>query len=226
MNVWRSLTPASVAQVGRAHLPFAAQHAQDRLRAAGSGAASRPRGARPRRRGSREPCAAPGTSPCRARAWRSRPCRAPMISSFSTPGQRRLGVLLHVARHHRVAPAAHGHVERRPRPPRIGQAGGEADLLDEALGLERGLDLARAFTPPAPVAVVLYRGRKFGSLGHGNDVLRATGATCRNVRCATCSKRATCHAPAEFDQRHGQWKPQMGRPSHVARTSHTARIRT
>src|SRR5262249_14879477 len=56
---------------------------------------------------------------------------------------------------HRVAAAADGDVERRPRPARIGQACGEAHLLDEALGVERGLDLPRAFAPPPLVAEVL-----------------------------------------------------------------------
>ena len=53
------------------------------------------------------------------------------------PGQRGLVVGLHVARHHRVAAPADRDVERRSRLACVGQAGGEADLLDELLGGER-----------------------------------------------------------------------------------------
>ena len=38
------------------------------------------------------------------------------------PGQRGLGIFLHIARQHGIAPPAHRDVERRPRPPRIGEA--------------------------------------------------------------------------------------------------------
>ena len=91
-----------------------------------------------------------------------------MISSFSTQVQRRLLVLLHVARHHRVAAPAHRDVERRPRPAGIGQAGGEAGLLDEALGVERGLDLPHAFAAPVRIAVVFdFRGNLWRPARHG-----------------------------------------------------------
>src|SRR5437660_11809293 len=68
------------------------------------------------------------------------------------PRQRRFGILLDVARHHRIPPSAHGDVQRRTRTTGIGETGCEADLLDEALGIERGLDLPRRFAPPAVVA--------------------------------------------------------------------------
>ena len=88
------------------------------------------------------------------------------------PGQRRLGILLHVAWHHRIAAATHGDVERRSGLARIGQAGGEADLLHEALGVGRGLDLAGSFPAPASVAVLfdVFRNRRFGS--HATSVQR------------------------------------------------------
>ena len=80
---------------------------------------------------------------------------APTDLVLQHPGERRLGVLLHVARHHGVAPAADGDVERRAGPARVGEARGEADLLDEALGVVGRLDLTRAFAAPALVAVLL-----------------------------------------------------------------------
>ena len=59
--------------------------------------------------------AARGTSLCRARAWRSRPCRAgrfrPSAPTSATPRHPS-----DVARHDGVATAADRHVERRPRP--------------------------------------------------------------------------------------------------------------
>jgi len=82
------------------------------------------------------------------------------------PGQRGLGVLLHVPRHHGVAAPADRDVERRPRPPGIGQAGGKADLLDEALRRARRLDLPRSFAAPMLVAVLFDLGRNLWLLSH------------------------------------------------------------
>jgi hypothetical protein len=46
------------------------------------------------------------------------------------------------------------HVERRPRPARVGQAGGEADPFDEALRVEGRFDLPGPFAAPPFIAVV------------------------------------------------------------------------
>ena len=78
-----------IAQVRRAHLPFLAEHVQDRLRVSAQSPLLLRRGARPRRRESTESCAARGTSSCRARAWHSRPCRARRARP-STPRSARL----------------------------------------------------------------------------------------------------------------------------------------
>src|SRR5688500_6477590 len=80
---------------------------------------------------------------------------APQQVVLQLPGKRDLGVSLDVARLDRVAPPADSHVERRPRPPRIGQARGETDLLDEAFRVEGGLNLPLPFATPAPVAILL-----------------------------------------------------------------------
>ena len=74
---------------------------------------------------------------------------------FEVPGQRRLGILLNVARHDGVAPPADGDVQRWAGPAGIGQARGESDLFDKTFGVEGGRDLARRFTPPSRVAIFL-----------------------------------------------------------------------
>jgi hypothetical protein len=84
-----------------------------------------------------------------------RPPAAPQHIVFERPGERRFGIRLDVARQYGVAAAAHGHVQRRPRPARVRQRSSESDLLDEPLGVEHGLDRTRVFAAPARVAVLL-----------------------------------------------------------------------
>jgi len=55
----------------------------------------------------------------------------------------------------RITPAAHGDVQRRPGPSRIGHPGGETDVLDEALGLDDRRDRTSAFATPALIAILL-----------------------------------------------------------------------
>ena len=69
------------------------------------------------------------------------------------PGQRGFRILLHIARQDGVATSADGDIERRPRPPRIGEAGGKPDVLDETLRVVDGLHLPRLFAAPPLVAV-------------------------------------------------------------------------
>jgi hypothetical protein len=59
-----------------------------------------------------------------------------------------------VARHHGIAASADGDVERRPRPAAVGEAGGEPDAFDEALGIEGAFDLMGALAPPVPIAMI------------------------------------------------------------------------
>jgi hypothetical protein len=60
--------------------------------------------------------------------------------------------------HHRIAAPADRDVERRSRAARIGQAGREADLLDEGFRIEGGLDLTRRFPAPASIAMLFHLG--------------------------------------------------------------------
>ena len=177
-------------QVAGAHLPLAAQDAQDCLCVTTEAAlllhaADTPDGVEPRHHPRREEHGLP------ARELGVIDVAAPDDLVLQRPRQRCLFVFLHVARHDGVAPPADRDIQGRPRPAAVGQAGGKASLLDEALRLERRLHLPHAFAPPAPVAVVLYRGRNVGSLSHGpRNVLRATSATV--LRAPTCDVLRAC----------------------------------
>jgi len=62
-----------------------------------------------------------------------------------------------VARQHGIAASADGDVQRGTRPARVGEAGSEPDLLDEALRLIGGLDASRFVAAPATVAMLFER---------------------------------------------------------------------
>src|SRR3970282_450454 len=74
--------------------------------------------------------------------------------------------------------------------PRIGEAGGKADLLDEALRLERGFDLPRGFAAPALIAVVvdLRWNLQLHHIGAPLQMLRQSGW----VQCVTCPSVVSC----------------------------------
>jgi hypothetical protein len=142
------------AQVSRPHLPFMPEHVQDRASGPAEpvrlvGAAHAPDGVKLREQ--------PGRDERRSTAHELRivDVAAPEELVLQRPAERRFRILLHVAGHHRVAPAAHRDVQGWTRSPGVGQAGGESDLVDESLGLDRRRDLLRRLTPPARVAVVL-----------------------------------------------------------------------
>src|SRR5262249_50664731 len=80
---------------------------------------------------------------------------APQHLVLQHPRLRRFGILLRVARHHRVAASADGDVERRAWTARVGQARRETGALDEALRVERRFDAPRLFALPSRIAVVL-----------------------------------------------------------------------
>jgi hypothetical protein len=156
MAAWSSssaLLNAVRSQVGRAHLPFMAEHLQDGARIPAQSpflfrSADAPHrmeaGNHPRREKHR-------------RASRELGIVDPAAADdlvLQRPGEGRFGVLLHVTRQHRVAAAADRHVERRPRPAAVGHAGGKTDLLNETLGVERAGDRPRFVAPPALVAVL------------------------------------------------------------------------
>ncbi|OLC49614.1 MAG: hypothetical protein AUH43_07385 [Acidobacteria bacterium 13_1_40CM_65_14] len=142
-----------IAQVRRAHLPLPAKHAQDRLGVPAQSplllrSAHPPDGVKvgDHARGEEHGFAAGEfgiVDPA-----------APHELVLQPPRERGLGVFLYVAWHHGVAAPTDCHVERRAWSPGIGQAGGEADLLDEAFRVEGGLDLPRPFAAPAFIAVL------------------------------------------------------------------------
>src|ERR1051325_2639568 len=72
---------------------------------------------------------------------------------FYAPRQAALRVFLHVARHVRVAPPAHGYVERGARSPHIRHRRTKADALNQLLGFDSILHAQLFLAPPHPVAV-------------------------------------------------------------------------
>ena len=171
------------AQIGRRHLPLAAQHLQDRPRVPAQPPllvrlAHAPDRVEVRNHARRE------EHRFAARQLGVVDLAARHDLVLQRPRQRRLGILLDVARHHRVAAAAHRDVERRPGPAAVGHAGREADVLDEALGVERGLDLARGFTAPSLVAMVLELLRDLRpSSHHPRPTIDENGRQSQGVDC-------------------------------------------
>ena len=97
---------------------------------------------------------APGTSPSRAPSSRSRPCPAGSVRP-SAARCRRPRDPSAVARHDRVAASADRDEERGTGPPGVGQAGGEADLVDEPLRGARRRHRARRIAAPVMVPMNL-----------------------------------------------------------------------
>ncbi len=112
------------------------------------------------------------------------------------PRERGLGILLNMPRHDGVAAAADRDVERRARPPAVGQAGGEADLFDEALRVEGGLDLPRGFPAPAFVAVLFDVGGNFWLWFHAPNLLEPP-RTCSNPLEPPSSNGSPCRNHCE-----------------------------
>jgi hypothetical protein len=72
-------------------------------------------------------------------------------------------ILLHIPRHDRIAPSAHGNIKRRSRPPRIGHTRRESDSLQKIFRLSGSLKQTFTLAIPAPVAIFFNVLSEFGS---------------------------------------------------------------
>src|SRR6185369_11727658 len=91
---------------------------------------------------------------------------------LDAPRQTTLRILLHVARHVRVAPATNSDVKRRSGTPRVSQSLTESDVFNEALGGVNVVDTVFRIASPHAIAMDLDLLRK-----HGTDSIKVNWRT-------------------------------------------------